>query len=308
MVNNLVIFLIFNIAISYSLPVAILPILECTNVLQNGICVTYWGYQSMETETIDIPIGDDPLNPNYFEPDPKNKGQPESFQPGTHNLIFHTIKNCSDETLLRWNLASGQATALPIHSCPMDIDFFVSIGSCCTSEFNCIENVIQEQCNGTFAVNATCSEMTECIQPSTSMSTSASTSTSETGTTTSSIPSTSSSSEPVTSSSTSYSSSESTSTSASTSTSISTSMSTSASTSTTEQPSSNSNSAFTNNPVLPPASTEESSTQNKSSSSNLPLLIGLPLILFFAGLYVTVFMFSGYNQRVSRRTRKRHFQ
>ena len=137
------------------------PILSCTNILSDGTCQSFWGYESFENDTVVISVNSNTSDVNYFDPSPEDRGQPTSFEPGLHEAVFEVIRNCSDETLLTWNLTTGTATSLPNQTC--------TTGSCCSVEFVCDDNVTADTCanqTGDFSVVG-CDNRTDCVAPTT---------------------------------------------------------------------------------------------------------------------------------------------
>jgi hypothetical protein len=79
------------------------PILECVAQTQSGY-VAWYGYKSFATKPLSIPIG----ILNKFVPNPINRGQPTTFQPGRNSFVF-AVPFASGT--LSWKLSLGSATA-----------------------------------------------------------------------------------------------------------------------------------------------------------------------------------------------------
>ena len=85
------------------------PIMECVVNNFNGTYTAYFGYLNENDFAVDIPIGDE----NYFHPDPQDRGQPTTFDPGRTpywpNAAYSTVFG-EDQTLV-WHLDGRTATA-----------------------------------------------------------------------------------------------------------------------------------------------------------------------------------------------------
>jgi len=87
-------------------PSPVSPIMECTIDNGKGSYTAYFGYQSDNSTTVEIPIGSE----NFFSPVPQDRGQPAIFQPGrtAHwpNALFRV--DFGGSTV--WTLKSGGQT------------------------------------------------------------------------------------------------------------------------------------------------------------------------------------------------------
>ncbi|HET7270591.1 MAG TPA: hypothetical protein VFI90_05835, partial [Rubrobacter sp.] len=64
---------------------ALYPLLDCVSYDQDQNTVTaYYGYINAETTTLNVPFGTN----NIFMPAPFFRGQPTSFEPGSHHKVF----------------------------------------------------------------------------------------------------------------------------------------------------------------------------------------------------------------------------
>lgn len=94
------------------------PMVDCNSVIDSDICATLWGWSSNETNTVYLRLGDY-LFDNFFDPTPEGRGQGAFFQAGSHAGVFSTIRNCTTEPMLTFNLADANATAVPVQTCPI---------------------------------------------------------------------------------------------------------------------------------------------------------------------------------------------
>ena len=78
------------------------PILNCIDV-NSGSITAHFGYSSTWTNQITVPAGKTSGGgQNWFLPDPKDRGQPSQFNPGTFNDVF-TVTFTS--ATLEWRLS-----------------------------------------------------------------------------------------------------------------------------------------------------------------------------------------------------------
>lgn len=70
------------------------PLLECVSKQGNGTFIAYFGYNNRNAVVITLPLG----GKNKFTPDPLDRGQPTTFQPGRIVNAFTVTWNGSDLT------------------------------------------------------------------------------------------------------------------------------------------------------------------------------------------------------------------
>jgi hypothetical protein len=80
------------------------PVLECIFPLEKGGFIALWGYNNLNKEVVEIPIGDS----NRFDPKPIERGQPQKFEVGRQVGVFTTEFDGSN---LVWKLTDRTATA-----------------------------------------------------------------------------------------------------------------------------------------------------------------------------------------------------
>jgi uncharacterized repeat protein (TIGR01451 family) len=96
---------------------AIKPILECVQKNSPTSYTAYFGYENRNVISVTLPIGWQ----NYFLPEPKDKGQPDTFGPGRQKFVFKVDFNGSP---LSWIINSpdfkvytATASSNPSQSC-----------------------------------------------------------------------------------------------------------------------------------------------------------------------------------------------
>src|SRR5262249_41650473 len=82
----------------------VVPILNCVEQLSTGQYKAHFGYNNVQSNTVNVPIG----GQNKFTPGTQNRGQPTSFLSGLHNEVFTVTFNGSP---LTWVLTSYNVTA-----------------------------------------------------------------------------------------------------------------------------------------------------------------------------------------------------
>ena len=86
----------------------VIPLLDCVDFDPDTQQVTArFGYANPNATAIAIPVGAD----NFFSPPPSYRGQPTSFQPGTHPSAFSATFELDQTSLLTWNLQGRPVTA-----------------------------------------------------------------------------------------------------------------------------------------------------------------------------------------------------
>jgi hypothetical protein len=82
------------------------PRLECIFITDEttGAYTAVWGYDNRTAAAVDVHIG----SSNKFEPNPEDRGQPTTFDVGSHTNVL-TTSSSGDET--SWKLLGGTATA-----------------------------------------------------------------------------------------------------------------------------------------------------------------------------------------------------
>jgi uncharacterized repeat protein (TIGR01451 family) len=83
---------------------AVEPILECVETLATGLYRAHFGYSNSGGSTDVIPLGDR----NQFDPLPRDRGQPDQFQPGRHIDVFQVDFETGTHT---WTLGSRRVSA-----------------------------------------------------------------------------------------------------------------------------------------------------------------------------------------------------
>lgn len=79
------------------------PILNCIDVNGDGSITAHFGYSNTWTNQVTVPAGKTSGGgQNWFLPDPKDRGQPSQFDPGTFNDVF-TVTFTS--ATLEWRLS-----------------------------------------------------------------------------------------------------------------------------------------------------------------------------------------------------------
>lgn len=84
-----------------AMPMKAEPFVDCVFVDTDGTQIALFGYTNPHA---------DPVVPkqNHFTPEPNDRGQPRTLQPGTHRGVFSVTFTGSKIT---WHLDSGKATA-----------------------------------------------------------------------------------------------------------------------------------------------------------------------------------------------------
>jgi hypothetical protein len=88
------------------------PIFECAFAQPDGSYVTVWGYQNAGATTESIPVGAQ----NRFQPTPNDRGQPTTFDPGTHDNILIIPWDGADQ--LGWKIGTTTVHADASQVCP----------------------------------------------------------------------------------------------------------------------------------------------------------------------------------------------
>jgi len=83
---------------------AITPILECVTSSGRHSLTAFFGYDNPNSGNAQVPVGGN----NYFSPDPQDRGQPTTFQPGRQRFVFSV--SFTNGTLT-WNLTQLTASA-----------------------------------------------------------------------------------------------------------------------------------------------------------------------------------------------------
>ncbi len=84
-----------------AMPMNAEPFVDCVFVDTDGTQIALFGYTNPHPDPI-VP------DQNHFTPEPENRGQPTTLQPGTHRGVFSTTFT---GTKLTWHLDSNKATA-----------------------------------------------------------------------------------------------------------------------------------------------------------------------------------------------------
>lgn len=82
------------------------PVLECVEEKDDGSYVAHFGYFNPNGWALDVSVGGD----NRFSPGPKDRGQPELFEPGRHVDVFEVPFVSGNQV---WKLGRRTATASP---------------------------------------------------------------------------------------------------------------------------------------------------------------------------------------------------
>ncbi len=80
------------------------PVLECVEAQSDGTYTAHFGYDNRNDVTVDFAVGSD----NYFNPAPRDRGQPTSFLPGRQVDVFRVD---FDGSQLVWRLYGKTGTA-----------------------------------------------------------------------------------------------------------------------------------------------------------------------------------------------------
>lgn len=84
---------------------SVYPTLQCVADNGNGTYTAYFGYINTSSSTIVIPF--DPSHAkNMFTSEPKYRGQPDTFLPGTHEYVFSVV---FDGNKITWMIKEDQA-------------------------------------------------------------------------------------------------------------------------------------------------------------------------------------------------------
>lgn len=86
----------------------VIPLLDCVNFDPDTQQVTArFGYANPNATATAIPVGVD----NFFSPPPSDRGQPTSFQPGTHPSAFSATFQLDQISSFTWYLQGREVTA-----------------------------------------------------------------------------------------------------------------------------------------------------------------------------------------------------
>jgi hypothetical protein len=84
---------------------SVFPTLQCVVNNGDGTYTAYFGYINTSSSTVIIPF--DPSHAkNMFTSNPKYRGQPDTFLPGTHDFVFSVV---FDGNKITWMLKEDQA-------------------------------------------------------------------------------------------------------------------------------------------------------------------------------------------------------
>lgn len=84
---------------------SVFPTLQCVLDNGDGTYTAYFGYINTSNDTVPIPY--DPSHAkNMFTSEPKYRGQPDMFEPGTHEFVFSVV---FDGSKITWMIKEDQA-------------------------------------------------------------------------------------------------------------------------------------------------------------------------------------------------------
>jgi hypothetical protein len=107
-------------------PKAVLPFVSCNRRFKNHTCLSFFGYNNRNDDTVEIVAG---TLGNRFLQGPADQGQPSLFIPGVHKFVFSTVWNCTKyvERLLRWHLVTP---TVKHHAQPRDAEVVRTVNNC----------------------------------------------------------------------------------------------------------------------------------------------------------------------------------
>ncbi len=83
----------------------VFPTLQCVTNNGNGTYTAYFGYVNNSSSSVSIPI-DETHSKNMFTSNPKDRGQPTVFLPGTHEFVFSVV---FDGNKITWMIKEDNA-------------------------------------------------------------------------------------------------------------------------------------------------------------------------------------------------------